>query len=204
MTHNLDNSAEEKNKGGRPTDYSIELAEEICDTIASSSKGIKKLCRENEHWPSYMTIYRWLRKHKEFCDLYTQAKRDQIQVYVDEIIEISDESSHDDLVNKNGDVYCNSEWINRSRLRVDTRKWLAAKLVPRLYGEKIQNEHSGIDGKPIEYASLTPEQRNRRIAEILETARNRRASESCSDNREGSEDVDASTWPTDSSISQQS
>ncbi len=176
---------DEKNKGGRPTDYSIELAQEICDAVASSSKGIKALCKENPHFPDRSNVFVWLRKHPEFQDLYARAKRDQIEVLIDDIIEISDDSSNDTLTreDKYGESYevCNNEWVNRSRLRVDTRKWLASKLVPKLYGDKVTNEHSGPNGTPIEYANLTPEERLERIATLLEQARIRRDTASHSD-----------------------
>jgi hypothetical protein len=183
-----EHTAEPKNKGGRPTDYSIELAEEICDTIASSSDGIKKLCRQHEHWPSHETIYRWLRRHEEFSDRYARAKRDQVQVLVDEIVDISDDTSNDDVHDdKTGAVRPNNEWINRSRLRVDSRKWIACKLASKLYGEKIHNEHSGIDGKPI---PITVEARFERIATILKQAGTRRDNAPCGDDREGAEEVE--------------
>lgn len=176
---------QEKNKGGRPTDYSLELAEEICEVIASSSKGVKAICEEHPHFPERSVVFRWLRRHKEFSDLYAQAKKAQIEVYIDDIIEISDDSSEDTLLkeDKYGNTYeaCNNEWVNRSRLRVDTRKWLASKLVPRLYGDKITNEHTGADGKPIEYANLTSEERLDRISSIFEQARARRDTEPHSD-----------------------
>ncbi|MBJ15803.1 MAG: hypothetical protein CMF38_04115 [Legionellaceae bacterium] len=123
-----------KNKVGRPTNYSPELAKEICDTIASSSIGIKRLCKEMPAWPSHNTIYRWLANYSEFSDQYAQAKKCQVELLVDEILEIADDSAHDLTTNEHGNVTCNAEFIARSRLRIDTRKWLASKLIPKVYG----------------------------------------------------------------------
>lgn len=122
-------------KQGRHSTYTPEMGIKICDEIASCSTGIKKLCAQNPDWPSHETIYKWARDHREFADRYAQAKRDQVKALVDEILEISDDSSQDEMITDQGKVVANSEYINRSRLRVDTRKWIAAKLVPRLYGE---------------------------------------------------------------------
>jgi len=122
-------------KVGRPTDYTSELGIEICDKIASRCVGIRQICNENPHFPNPDTIYVWIRKHKEFAERYAQAKKDQVFGLVDEILDISDDSSRDNKTNNNGDVVCDSEWVARSRLRVDTRKWIAAKLVPRIYGD---------------------------------------------------------------------
>jgi len=127
-------------KIGRPSDYTPELAEEICQAIASDSKGLRRLCEENEHWPARANIYKWFKKHPEFRDNYMQSKESQIEALVDEVLEIADDTSNDTIIKVdeqgNKRAVCNSEWINRSRLRIDTRKWLAAKLCPRIYGDK--------------------------------------------------------------------
>jgi len=119
---------------GRPSLYTDELAQDICDTIASNSKGIKKLCAEHPHWPNKDTIFTWLKNKPEFADQYARAKQCQIETFVDEIIEIADDSSEDQVINEQGNAVYNSEFIARSRLRIDTRKWLASKLVPKVYG----------------------------------------------------------------------
>lgn len=131
--------SEKRFKTGRPTKYSSKLASEICSAVACSSKGIKQLCKDNPMWPSHDTIYRWLAMEKEFSDLYARAKRLQIEIIMDEILEIADDASSDSITNKDGRPTVDHEHINRSRLRIDTRKWLAAKLCPRLYGDK--DEH---------------------------------------------------------------
>jgi hypothetical protein len=127
-------SANKLKKNGRPSDYTPELAKEICEVIASSSKGLKRLCIDNPHWPNKDTIFTWLKKYHEFSDQYAHAKRCQIETFVDEIIEIADDASQDVFVNEQGTMVCNHEFIARSRLRIDTRKWLASKLVPKVYG----------------------------------------------------------------------
>lgn len=115
-------------KCGRPTTYTIELAREICDTIASSSKGIKRLCDEKPHWPCKDTIFTWRKLYAEFSDQYAQAKMYQIEVLIDEMFDIADDPYMDTLVA-----------INRARLQLDLRKWLACKLAPRVYGSKVEN-----------------------------------------------------------------
>ena len=127
---------------GRPTDYTFALAMEICDVIACSSKGIKQLCKENEYWPCPDTIFRWRKNHKEFSDQYARAKQLQIEALVDEILEIADETIHDYVANADGKLIIDHEHIQRAKLRIDTRKWLASKLVPKVYGERIQTENN--------------------------------------------------------------
>jgi hypothetical protein len=127
--------------GGRPTDYTRELGEEICHAIATSSKGLIALCKLNPHWPDRSNIFKWRRNNLEFRDLYEQAKKDQVEALVDECLDIADDTSRDSLtrINAEGEEYevANTEYMNRSRLRIDTRKFLAAKLAPKLYGEKV-------------------------------------------------------------------
>lgn len=125
---------------GRPTRYTDKLAKEICDAIASSNKGTKKLCAEHPHWPCQDTLFTWLKTYSEFSESYAKAKICQIELLIDEILEISDDASQDQHVNELGVLVPNSPAINRARLKVDTRKWLASKLVPKVYGNKIDIE----------------------------------------------------------------
>jgi hypothetical protein len=131
-----------KSQRGRPTKYSNELAEEICAAIASSSKGIKILCQENPHWPNKDSIFTWLKDNKEFSDQYAQAKRLQIECVVDELLEIADDDSKDRIIDTEGQIHFNSQAIQRARLKIDTRKWLACKLVPKVYGPQKTDENT--------------------------------------------------------------
>ncbi len=128
------------NKRGRPTTYTVELAQEICSRIASTSKGTKKLCEENQHWPCQDTFFTWLKTYPEFSEQYAKAKKCQIEFFVDEILEISDDASQDRLIDAQGKIVFNPQSVNRARLKIDTRKWLACKLVPRVYGHKPPEE----------------------------------------------------------------
>lgn len=132
--------------------YTEELAEEICEKTANSSKGLFDLCDENPTWPRPTTIKKWRRTIPSFASMYALAKCEQADHLADEIIKIADDDSHDTVtkVNDDGSEYetCNSEWIARSRLRVDTRKWLAAKLLPKVYGDS-KNDLSTEDKKSL-------------------------------------------------------
>ena len=85
-------------------------------------------------------MFTWLKRYPEFSEQYAQAKICQIELLVDEIMEISDDASQDQYVNELGVVVPNPPAITRARLKVDTRKWLASKLVPKVYGNKIDIE----------------------------------------------------------------
>jgi hypothetical protein len=130
---------EPSKKMGRPTKYSEALAKRICKLVATKPHGLIKLCAENDWMPVHTTINEWRWEYDDFSTQYTKAKIKQAELLAEDCIDIADDTSRDSLVriDKNGEEHevCNTEWVNRSRLRVDTRKWLAAKLVPRIYGE---------------------------------------------------------------------
>lgn len=132
---------------GRPSSYSKDLAEEICEQIATTNKGIATILREKEHYPSEATFYNWLNsKNSELLELYARAKERQADRLVTEILAISDETAKDTLRTEEGQEYPNHEYMNRSRLRVDSRKWLASKLLPKKYGDKLDIT---TDNKPL-------------------------------------------------------
>ena len=108
---------------------------------------LTKICN-TETMPDVATVYRWLIADSAFRDLYARAREDQADTLFDEIIEISDDGSNDTYT-KDGVELPNQDVIARSRLRVDARKWAAAKLRPHKYGELVKHEHGGADGAPI-------------------------------------------------------
>lgn len=131
---------EEKRPVGRPSSYSPEIAAAICQAIATGTKGLRRLCEENEEFPNVDTLYQWLIRHKEFSDQYSAARILQADRYVEENIEIADDGANDwvDVTNRNGDIIgrrVDNECVNRSKLRVEERRWAASKLAPKKYGD---------------------------------------------------------------------
>ena len=99
--------------------------------------------------PDRGTVHRWLLsdKHKDFRNKYAIAKDLQADFMFDELLDIADDGTNDFMLHKlsNGDEVetVNKEAINRSRLRVDTRKWYLSKVLPKKYGDKLELEHTG-------------------------------------------------------------
>lgn len=124
--------------------YSISLRDEICRAIATNTCGVAKLCAANPHWPERQTINEWRYDHEDFHDMYYKARQHQIDLLAEEMIDIADDKTNDTIFRQGHDgeekEYCNAEWINRSRLRVDARKWMAMKLLPKIYGEKSEQK----------------------------------------------------------------
>ena len=122
-------------KVGRPTDYNETIAALICERVATSTLGLRKLCEHYDDLPSKFTVNLWRYKHPEFSTLYAQAKLVQADLLAEECLDIADDDSQDIKIDpETGHELCNAEFIARSRLRIDTRKWLAAKLLPKQYG----------------------------------------------------------------------
>ncbi|MHC2462104.1 terminase small subunit-like protein [Bradyrhizobium embrapense] len=131
----------------RPSDYSLELAALICDRMAEG-ESLRTICKA-EDMPARSTVFLWLAAHKEFSDLYARATDARAHLLAEEILEISDDGRNDTYKDDDGHVITDHDVIARSRLRVDSRKWLAARLAPRKYGDRVLQEHTGADGGAI-------------------------------------------------------
>lgn len=106
--------------------------------------------------PHVSTVYRWLVAKPAFRDMYARAREDQADTLADEIVDIADETPDIVTDDEKGVFMIDGAAIQRQRLRVDARKWVAAKLKPRKYGDRIAQEMSGPDGQPLQ-TSLTVE-----------------------------------------------
>ncbi len=128
-------------KMGRPTMYTPQLAAKICRAISSSTDSLSKICFNNPDFPKRETIWEWRIDYPNFANMYNDAKRAQADLLAEDILAISDDSLHDIMINEQtGRETMNSEYVARSRLRVETRKWIACKLLPKVYGDKTTNE----------------------------------------------------------------
>ena len=138
---------------GRPSEFSQDIADRICAGLADG-QSMRTVCAA-EDMPDKSTVFRWLRTNKDFCDQYTRAKEESADALTDEMLEISDDATNDWMERHNEEGanvgwQVNGEHIQRSRLRIETRKWLASKLKPKKYGERVSTELTGPNGGPIQ------------------------------------------------------
>lgn len=131
----LEDAAPPKPKIGRPTDYSDNLAAQICTRIANG-EALRQICME-EGMPVQATVYLWLTKHPLFTEMYARAREEQADTLADEIHAIADQMPME-TTDKDGNTRFDPAYINWMRLRVDSRKWVAAKLKPRKYGDRVE------------------------------------------------------------------
>lgn len=122
-------------KNGRPSLFTQELADTICERIADG-ESLRKICREDS-FPNKATVFKWLAADKSFSDQYARARECQADSMADDILDISDDGSNDSYTDDEGRTRTDHDVIARSRLRVDARKWLASKMAPKKYGDRI-------------------------------------------------------------------
>jgi len=114
-------------KVGRPSTYNETLANKICEYRASGL-SIRKIA-EKPGMPGTYTIMRWRGAYPEFAQRYESAWKQAIESDMDSLVDLADEA--------------NSKNHNAVRLRVDTRKWVASKILHNLYGDRIEHDVSG-------------------------------------------------------------
>lgn len=135
---------------GRPSSFTQQTADVICDGLIEG-RSLRSICAD-ENMPNAATVCRWLAVNEGFREQYARAREVQADTLFDEILDIADDSSGDrKIVGRDGEEreVCDTEFVQRARLRVDARKWMAGKLQPKKYGDKVTQEHVGADGGPI-------------------------------------------------------
>ena len=136
-------------KTGRPTKFSQKLVDTICQRIADG-ESLRSICHDND-MPVTSTVCKWLAENERFSEQYAHARQAQADAIFDDCLDIADDSGVDVSVDENGKYTVDGEAIQRARLRIDTRKWMAGKLRPKKYGDRVLNEHTGPDGGPMKF-----------------------------------------------------
>lgn len=99
--------------------------------------SLNQICKMDS-MPAQSSVYLWLAKHEQFSEMYTRAREDQADTLADQIIDIADEHPPADAQGKT-----DGGWVTWQRNRVEARKWTAAKLKPRKYGDRVAHEAQG-------------------------------------------------------------
>lgn len=119
----------------RALEFTQEVADIICERIADG-QSLRSICTDEE-MPSTSTVCKWLGRLPDFAEQYARAREAQADTLFDEILTIADDGSNDTYLDDEGNQRTEQDVIARSRLRVDARKWMAGKLRPKKYGEKL-------------------------------------------------------------------
>ena len=134
---------------GRPSEFSQDTAEAICLRLADG-ESLRAICLSDD-MPAASTVFRWLGAHQSFREQYARAREAQADHFAEEILAIADTTQEGERREETEDGYkvVHEDMLGHRRLRVDTRKWLMARMAPKKYGDKITQEHTGADGGPV-------------------------------------------------------
>lgn len=127
---------------GRPTKRTKAVEQAILDGLAEG-KALRDVCASIPNGPSPVTVRAWVAADAEFQAAYTRAREYGADYHAEDIVTIADDA-------KDG----TTDEINAARLRIDARKWYAAKVAPRRYGDRAAVELSGPAGGPVQVESL--------------------------------------------------
>lgn len=149
-----------KHAGGRPTRYTQDLADTICEELALG-KSMRTICQSDD-MPAMSTVFKWLRENTGFSEQYEKAKQESADAMAEELLYIADTPVMGVITTTKADGSVETkqdEMLGHRRLQIDSRKWLMAKMKPKKYGEKLDVTS---DGKPLPtpiYNGLSSEQR---------------------------------------------
>ena len=127
-------------KQGRPTIYTEELADKICDALGSHTLGLNALCDKFSEFPHPDTVRSWRHKYDYFSAKYLQAMQSRAMLYEEETFEIAAQKI----------TYCDDKGIERfdagavawQKMNVNLRQWHASKMLPKVFGAHKQVEET--------------------------------------------------------------
>lgn len=127
-----------KNKGGRPSIFTQELADNICEQLAMGI-SMRTVCLADD-MPAIATVFKWFRTKPEFLSQYARAKEESADALFEETVDIADDSLKEAHA---ADPKASGAVVQAMRLRVDTRKWMMSKMKPKKYGDTIDVTSGG-------------------------------------------------------------
>ena len=152
-------------KTGRPSGFTEEIADQICERLAVG-ESLRSICKDPK-MPAMSAVFRWLAdpRYQMFKEQYAHAREVGLESMADEIMEIADEIPQSD---DRGRI--DNGAVQHQRLKVDARKWILSKQLPKKYGDKVTTELTGADGGAIE---ISDTERAAKIKSILMAAKAR-------------------------------
>ena len=127
--------------------YTPAIVAEILDRL-TTGESLRQICLD-AHMPARKTVSLWIANNREqFGDHYARAKADGCNAIGEEIFAIADDAQNDYMEGvdpRTGEkrIMLDQEHIQRSKLRIDARKWYLSHIAPKIYGEKQTIEHTG-------------------------------------------------------------
>jgi len=137
--------------------YTQKIGDAICNRLAEG-ESLRSICKDEDQ-PSMATVFKWLNDFPAFSEQYARAREEQAEALADEITSIADEVGTRSLVNEEGEevlVAFDATAVARNRLRIDARKWVASKLKPKKYGDKMMLADSDGNNLPAPQFIIQP------------------------------------------------
>ncbi len=140
---------------GRPTKYTPELGKLICERVATNPVGLETLLTLYSDMPEHSTIKAWRKQHSEFSAWYLEAKSFQSQLLVEEIDDMIDCGIRY-ITDDKGQERIDPPSASLLIAKINNRKWTAARLAPKIYGDKqiIEQTTSENESLKAELAAL--------------------------------------------------
>lgn len=105
--------------------------------LIMGGESVRRICASDD-MPNRATIYRAIAKDADKQNAYAFAMQVRAEVMAEDILDIADDGTNDFVKDEDGIERPDHEHIQRSKLRVDARKWLLAKMQPKKYGSPAQ------------------------------------------------------------------
>jgi hypothetical protein len=144
-----------------PVPYSLEVGERICELIAERHLSLLQICGRPENnippvelgLPCYRQAHRWRKDHPEFAKAYQEAVEIRTFAQAEEIIAIADEVPDQvTVITEKGDrmTRVDTGFVQHQRNRVFARQWVAARMLPKVFGDRMAHGFLGKDGEAVD------------------------------------------------------
>ena len=125
-----------------------DIFSKICDKISIDGLALRNILKADD-MPSSRTFFKWLDNDDKKVKQYARACEDRADNIFEDILDIADESHADKKVLEDGREVVDSEVVQRSRIRIDARKWMLSKMNPKKYSDKLQVDTTEFKEQPL-------------------------------------------------------
>jgi hypothetical protein len=132
----------EKSFGRPELNLPPEMKDKIFMLIETTSAGLQHICKANPELPSHDTIYRLINSDNDFSERYLAAKQKQIMAHMEETYALADDMNNESAyyIDERGNRRIDPGWISWKKQQIELRKWNAARLAPKIFGDRLKTE----------------------------------------------------------------
>lgn len=136
-----------KPRGGQTT-FTQEIADKLCARL-SKGEPLEQICRD-DNMPASRTVSDWKKAHPAFAADFVRAREEGFDAIAASCLEIADFGLNDTYLDDEGNKRTDTDVIQRSKLRIETRLKLLAKWYPKKYGDRVDVNHGGQGDNPLQ------------------------------------------------------